>query len=286
MLNTVIRVCDLRILINKLFDDHRILMAVIMGWLVLVLVVFTEMGLMKSEFVRFGPSETTEYVGIKLNTWRKWASVAIFSALSSFMNDFANESLEPLFINVLRDPKQRYIPYSKFTCVLITQCWTIYGSIMSLFALYTYFSQLDFLLIKLLVALLVGQYSTLRYMRNKIHEPVKFAQYYQQRDEDEIDDVLNNIFTGDLHSGARSAPLQSTTQTDGVANQPTSSIQTQLPANKPTEAAAAVFHDEVANVVKKHTEIDSSAHIRPVALEPSFANSKKKKKQQETSFTP
>lgn len=171
-------------MLNRLFDDHRILMGVLWCWLAIILALFTEMGLMKSDFVRFGPSASTEYVGIKLDTWRKWLLVAVFTALSSFMNDFANESLEPLFINVLRDPKQKYIPYSKVTCVIITQLWTVYGSIMGLFSLYTYFSQLDLLLIKLLVALFVGQYSTLRYLRNKTHAPALFAKYYEQVDED------------------------------------------------------------------------------------------------------
>jgi len=206
MMMVGLRQCGFRVMLNKLFDDHRVLMLVLWCWLALVLALFTEMGLMRSEFVRFGPSEYTEYVGIKLDTWRKWSMVAVFTALSSFMNDFANESLEPLFINVMRDPKQKYIPYSKMTCVLITQLWTVYGSIMSLFSLYTYFSQLDLLLVKLVVALLVGQYSTLRYLRNKVHEPVKFAKYYEQVDE-ESEDASRHIVDASARDGQHAATL-------------------------------------------------------------------------------
>jgi hypothetical protein len=176
--------------LNKVFDDQRLMVASIWVWLVIVLIIFSQMGLFHSEFVRFGPSPTTTYVGITLDTWEKWSAVAIFSAVSSFMNDMANESLEPFFLCVIRDVKGRYIPFSKLSCVLLTQAWTIYASVMSLFALYTFFSQADFVLIKLIVGLLVNMYSTIRYLRNKKHEPVKFAQYFQQ-DVDPVDDPLN-----------------------------------------------------------------------------------------------
>jgi hypothetical protein len=52
----------LRVL-NRVFDDKRIMIAVIWVWLIIVLIIFSEMGLMRSEFVRFGPSPTTKYVG-------------------------------------------------------------------------------------------------------------------------------------------------------------------------------------------------------------------------------
>ena len=170
--------------LNKVFDDQRLMVAAIWVWLCVVLIIFSQMGLFHSEFVRFGPSPTTTYVGITLDTWEKWSAVAIFSAISSFMNDMANESLEPFFLCVIRDVKGRYIPFSKMTCVLLTQAWTIYASVMSLFALYTFFSQADFVIIKMVVGVLVNIYSTMRYLRNKKHEPVKFAQYFQQQDVD------------------------------------------------------------------------------------------------------
>ena len=110
------------------------------------------------------------------------------------MNDFANESFEFFFLCVIRDVKGRYIPFSKFSCVMLTQAWTIYASIMSLFALYAFFSQADFVLSKLLVGLLVNMYSTMRYLRNQEHEPVKFAQYFQQTDVDSnTTQVINRL---------------------------------------------------------------------------------------------
>jgi len=205
--------------LNRVFDDQRLMIASVWVWLAIVLVIFSQMGLFHSEFVRFGPSPTTTYVGITLDTWEKWSAVAIFSAISSFMNDMANESLEPFFLCVIRDVKGRYIPFSKMTCVLLTQAWTVYASIMSLFALYTFFSQADFVIIKLIVGLLVNMYSTMRYLRNKKHEPVKFAQYFQHQDVDPVDDQtnMNEVSTTDVEITAlKSKPVQHPSPLDPV----------------------------------------------------------------------
>jgi hypothetical protein len=171
--------------LNAVFDDKRIMIGVIWAWMIVVLGVFTEMGLLKSDFVRFGPSPTTHYVGIVLDTWAKWGAVAGFTAVSSFMNDLAGESLEPFFLMVLRDHKTRYIPYSKSTSILLNQAWTLYCSIMSVFGLYTYFAQADLLVIKMIVALIVNMYSSWRYLRNKQHEPDRYMRYFEHDDEGE-----------------------------------------------------------------------------------------------------
>jgi hypothetical protein len=173
--------------LNTVFDDKRIMVVVIWVWMVVILGVFTEMGLLRSDFVRFGPSPTTMYVGIVLDTWRKWSAVAVFTAISSFMNDLAGESLEPFFLMVIRDHKTRFIPYSKPTSVALNQAWTAYCSIMSVFGLYTYFAQADLLVIKMCVGLVVNLYSSWRYLRNKQHEPIKYMRYFQQTDIEEGD---------------------------------------------------------------------------------------------------
>jgi hypothetical protein len=192
--------------LNTVFDDKRIMVGVIWVWMIAVLAVFTEMGLLKSDFVRFGPSPTTFYVGIVLDTWPKWSAVAVFTGISSFMNDLAGESLEPFFLTVMRDHKTRYIPYSKATSVLLNQGWSLYCSIMGVFGLYTYFAQADLLVIKMCVALCVNMYSSWRYLRNKSHEPVEYMRYFNSShgDEDITDErTASKPVIDDAHSAER-----------------------------------------------------------------------------------
>jgi hypothetical protein len=230
--------------LNKVFDDQRLMIASVWVWLVIVLVIFSQMGLFHSEFIRFGPSPTTKYVGITLDTWEKWSAVAVFSAVSSFMNDMANESVEPFFLCVIRDVKGRYIPFSKLTCVLLTQAWTIYSSVMSLFALYTFFSQADFVMIKLIVGLLVNMYSTMRYLRNKQHEPIKFAQYFQQQDQDSADD------SKDMH-------VLSSSDTENTALRSTPVEYT--PSLHPVVIRIDRAEDNINELISKHTNFDQKS---------------------------
>jgi hypothetical protein len=227
--------------LNRVFDDQRLMVSATWMWLIAVLVIFSQMGLFHSEFVRFGPSPTTTYVGITLDTWSKWAAVAVFSAISSFMNDMANESLEPFFLCVIRDVKSRYIPFSKLTCVLLTQAWTIYASIMSLFALYTFFSQVDFVLIKLLVGLLVNMYSTMRYLRNKSHQPQKFAQYFQQHDVEPDAETQDCSTSVDVELGD---------STENTALQYTPSL-------RPMVVRIDKIEDTISDLIAKHTDFDT-----------------------------
>jgi hypothetical protein len=143
--------------------------------------------------VRWGPSPTTTYIGIILDTWYKWSAVAIFTAISSFINDLAGESLEPFFLMVIRDHKTRYIPYTKTTSVLLNQMWSVYCSIMSVFGLYTFFAQVDLLVIKMCVALIVNMYSSYRYLRNKQYEPLKYQRYFDNTSTEEGEGETTNV---------------------------------------------------------------------------------------------
>ena len=49
------------------------------------------------------------------------------------------------------------------------------------------YRQADLLVIKMFVALVVNQYSSWRYLRNKSHEPTKYQRYFDQKDEDDED---------------------------------------------------------------------------------------------------
>ena len=109
------------------------------------------------------------------NDWWKWSALATFSFFNTAVNEFLDSALSPWFVNTVQDHKTRFLPYSKFTCLVITQMFTIYGHIMSVFGIFLFFSQLDFLLIRLVADLIVNHYVTYRFMANKTVDPVSYA---------------------------------------------------------------------------------------------------------------
>jgi hypothetical protein len=145
------------------------------------------MGLMETQFMSFGPSEKTYFMSIQLNTWHRWAFVAIFTFVSTSINDFVGDSLVPFITNVLQDPKTKYLPYSKFTCWAITQILGIYSCTMSIFSIYLLMSQLDFMIIRMAADSFVNVYTMHRFMKNKMFNKTKYEKYHQRFDTNDDD---------------------------------------------------------------------------------------------------
>jgi len=155
--------------LDIIFDDKRISIAVLIAWLIIVLFAFKSIGLFTTDFMRFGPSETTKIMTLTINTWHEWWMVACASFLSTCMNDFFSDALGPFFINTIQDHKTRYLPYSKSTCYVILQLWSTYCCLMSIFSIGLLMSQIDFLLIRLLADLIVNSFTTFKFLKNKEH---------------------------------------------------------------------------------------------------------------------
>ena len=177
-------------ILDRVFDDKRLAISVLMVWLVVVLFSFNTIGLFHSDFMRFGPSPTTKIMTITIATWHDWWLVALVrlspsfyfcslpptltaapqaSFLSTCVNDFFSDSLSPFFLNTIQDHKTRYLPYSKNTCYIILQLWSTYCCLMSIFSIGLLMSQIDFLLIRLLADLIVNTFTTFKFLKNKEH---------------------------------------------------------------------------------------------------------------------
>jgi hypothetical protein len=175
--------------LDALFDDKRVVTGVLMLYLTLVLVVMKEIGLLDSAFMNTGPSESTSFMGVKLNTWYKWNLVAIFTFVNTSVNDFMSDAISPWILNTITDHKTKYIPYSKCVCLIITQLWSFYCNIMSVFAIFLAMSQIDFVLIRMCADLTVNAYTTTKFIRHKTYCPNKYKKYWEV--DHEMDHMAN-----------------------------------------------------------------------------------------------
>jgi hypothetical protein len=153
---------------DKLFDDKRLAVSLLMVWLTIVIVVFKDIGLLDTKFMTLGPSPNAIFMGVTLDTWYKWNMVAAFTFINTSINDFMSDAISPWILNTITDHKAKYLPYSKTTCLLITQMWAIYCNMMSVFGLFLAMTQVDFVLIRMGADIMVNMYTNLKFMRNKI----------------------------------------------------------------------------------------------------------------------
>lgn len=49
-----------------------------------------------------GPGKDTVFMGLKIDSWGKWAALAIFSFFNTCINEFISNALDPWFLNSLQ----------------------------------------------------------------------------------------------------------------------------------------------------------------------------------------
>ena len=168
--------CGLNSILNRLFDDRRLIVTILMLWVLAVVVGFSHLGLLDTNYTTMGPSPHTVFMTITLDTWKKWSLVAIYTVISTCIGDFAGDSMSQFYLNIVQDPKTKYIPYQKFTCILITQFYTIYGSLMGVIRLHLILSRVDFVIIRLLTDLFTNVWTQSRMLQYKHYDPIRYTE--------------------------------------------------------------------------------------------------------------
>jgi hypothetical protein len=176
----------LRCIADKLFEDKRWTCVLLSLWMCTSVTIFWYLGAFHVQFMTTGPSDGTIFMGLVINNWPKWWCLATFSFCNTAINEFLGSALGPWFINTVQDHKCVQLPYSKFTCLLISQIFTVYEHVMSVFGIFLMFSQIDFMLLRMSADLLVNQYSMARFM---LHKKVRLC-----TDPDEEDVLISRDF--------------------------------------------------------------------------------------------
>jgi len=159
----------------NLFDNKLRICAGLMMWTIASCSVFCFIMVKDgSNFLTVGPNASNQLLGVKMDTWFKWWVTAIYTFVSTSIAAFASDSLCPFFSNVIEDHKTKFIPYTKFQCLLIVQCFTIYGVIMSVIGMFVALTQVDFMLIRIAADLIVNCNTTYYFLRGKEVDPQRY----------------------------------------------------------------------------------------------------------------
>jgi len=160
--------------LDAIFDDKRLAILLLMLWMVGVVFLLQTLDLMHSEFMTLGPSPHTKFMTLNIDTWHKWTLLVSATFANTCVSDFMSDAIAPWLQNTIQDHKTKYLPYSKFTCYTISQLWTVYCSVMSIFAISLMTSQIDFLLIRMLADLMTSTFTTYKFMRHKVVDKIKY----------------------------------------------------------------------------------------------------------------
>lgn len=122
-----------------------------------------------STFLHFGPSETTVFAGIRIDTWAKWSAVMTYSCMSQVVYSVVSNSLSPFVTNVIQDhktPCDEKGPYRSAQAAV--QIYTLYHWISSIFDVFLWVTlQMQYILPALVADQLLSFIFTHRYMQWK-----------------------------------------------------------------------------------------------------------------------
>jgi len=85
-------------------------------------------------FLHFGPSHSTIFGGIRVDTWGKWALVMTYSCLSQAIESVVSNTLSPYIKNVIQDHKTSQTDKPRYMRgQLLIQIYTLYAWLSSVF---------------------------------------------------------------------------------------------------------------------------------------------------------
>jgi hypothetical protein len=188
-------------ILTILFEDKRCTMLLLVGWLAATIAIFYYLGAFHIHFMTIGPSDETEFMGMKINTWAKWHCLAQFSFWNTAINEFLGSALIPWFQNTIQDHKCMFLPYSKRWCMIISLVYDAYTHVMSVFGIFLFFSQIDFLAIRMTADILVTYFTTQTWMYGKTVDSemyrTEFAKVAANRHDDMEDRELLQKYPAD-----------------------------------------------------------------------------------------
>lgn len=167
-----------------MFDEKRLLIAGLAIWTLISSTIFVIIMVKDdSKFLSFGPNEHNKLFGVTLNNWEKWSAVAIYTFISTCIASFAGDAIWPFITNVIMDYKSKHVPYSKNTCLIIIQIFTIYEVCFHVIGTFVTLTQLDFTIIRIVADLTINYFTTGWFLRGKVVDKVKYDEWKREEHE-------------------------------------------------------------------------------------------------------
>ena len=156
-----------------LFHDKRLTALILVIWSLVMLVIFFSLGVLHSNFFRFGPSPKLLFMSIAVDTTEKWALLACYCGVDTLVKSFGHDSVVVWLTHTLTDPKTKTLPYSKPTCLLVMEIYYGYVHLSYVFKFFLSLSQFDFVLIAAISDMAMKVYSYSSYMAPKSYRPLE-----------------------------------------------------------------------------------------------------------------
>ena len=164
--------CEPPPFVRRLFRDLKLLSALMSVWLLVVLFIMVEIGVLNNPtFVAWGPRPTLSFLHVPIDTPYKYSILLLMVMVHTFISDFISDGLVPHVINQLQDVRCRRLPHTHAIYYVVTTVWSLYSAVSQLFLIFLALGQLDLLLVRLFSDLAANLVTTRLYLENKAYDP-------------------------------------------------------------------------------------------------------------------
>ena len=137
---------------------------VLLGFIVLIIAIF---GDKTSKYLRFGPNNDLELLGIKLNTWNRYLLFQAMTCIIKMTEVYIGELANPILgFNVYNPDKKEITDFSRLELQLYTNCMWIIGSIRGVLMVVISIAQIDVALLQVIYGEMMSFY-TVRTLLNE-----------------------------------------------------------------------------------------------------------------------
>lgn len=158
-------------LIND-WDNPQVAIIVLAVWICLVLYVGIKLKIFTKENIRIGPPKKGEkpiqFFGKQIKTWKEIKLVMLYSFMNQLIISYSGSIIDPWMTNIVQDPKSNVLNMSKQNVMIINNIDNVISWINYIISLAMIFTmQFQFIIPKFAASLLVSNFTTWNYIKNK-----------------------------------------------------------------------------------------------------------------------
>lgn len=132
-------------------SDVRVAGVVVTLWSIAVVILVSAFGLSNNKFFRFGPGESVHFFGNPVDDWLKYSGIVFYVAVQQLVQTYGLNTITPWLLTQVQNRRVKTLEESNGVVMAITIMWYFYLWTSRIISIQILLSQIDFLLLILLV---------------------------------------------------------------------------------------------------------------------------------------
>jgi len=131
--------------------DPRVAAVFVALWSVTLIVVMASIGTFSTPFFHFGPAPALKLFDYAIDSWTRWSAVAVYIVVNQALQTYGLETISPWMLNQVENRSVREITETRAQTLNVVFVWYFWLWLSRIISIQLLLSQIDFLLLILLV---------------------------------------------------------------------------------------------------------------------------------------